>query len=456
MSSCLTLQSDRFIYMCADTAQCTRINTKLYRVNEEGKKIYKIGDKVIFISGVSSVTDLIIASFKQSKIQTIEVLRNIAKATYKILYDNDKDYNLGIVVGTWENRFAVQYTIDSCNNFEIVKDMVNDKSVYLTVEGIKKDEVKERAYYYFNNPKENNISDILDLYKRIYDDMSFEGIGGNLEIYRIQDGSISKISEFKIKEKEKINRLTDIADYDKKKGKWILHNIKDTNGITRTRLGEYNPGKFGLQLLSRDGRDVVIDEDGILQTDTIQIADNVDSSHPLKLRFYIDDGVISVRKVKLAFSLEKFRTYEKDTESNIQTSVSTTATVKYWKNLDDPYYTVPPAASLGQRWIIVDDIGTETKGVDYYGLDHKHNFSVTIPSHNHKQNYGIYEDSNLIASGVNIYIDSVFRKGTYNSDQNNIELSEWIKTSGWHEILLSSQSLGRINASLYVKSFCGI
>ncbi|MEX0596503.1 MAG: phage tail protein, partial [Candidatus Paceibacterota bacterium] len=59
-----------------------------------------------------------------------------------------------------------------------------------------------------------------------------------------------------------------------------LITISDNNQVKRVKLGEYEDGKYGLELKSKDGQTTVLDEDGILQTDTIQEADNVDGNNP--------------------------------------------------------------------------------------------------------------------------------------------------------------------------------
>src|SRR5690606_38102885 len=54
-----------------------------------------------------------------------------------------------------------------------------------------------------------------------------------------------------------------------------LLTIKDRNDIVRLLLGEYEDNKFGLKLFNKSGRDVILDENGMLQTWQEGRADNV-------------------------------------------------------------------------------------------------------------------------------------------------------------------------------------
>lgn len=83
--------------------------------------------------------------------------------------------------------------------------------------------------------------------------------------------------------------------------------------------------------------------------------------------------------------------------------------------------------------------------------DHSH--YVDIPSHTHAIDYGIYEST--YATGVQVIIDGAMRDGTRYGSDRNIDITQWITTPGWHTIELTSSQLGRINASVYIKSFVG-
>lgn len=273
--------------------------------------------------------------------------------------------------------------------------------------------------------------------------------------------------------------------------------VFDENEVKRLSMGQYAPGKYGLQLKNKAGNTTILDEDGIIQTDTLQEADNVDATHPLKLKFYIDDAVIRVEKVKLAFSLEPFRAYSTGAASgggstvtsasggSIATTTSsgggslTTTDVQVLKPGVSQDYTVGGGGhshgipdgtilSTGSGGTVtfssapnhVHDLYNHGHEIDVPNHDHdinipSHYHQVAVPSHSHGIVYGIYEGTT--ATGIKIKVDGTERDSSgYTIDQGNVDLSAWITTPGWHTIELTSTRLGRINASLYIKSFVGV
>jgi predicted nucleic acid-binding Zn-ribbon protein len=279
-----------------------------------------------------------------------------------------------------------------------------------------------------------------------------------------------------------------------------LLTIKDKQGNIRIQLGEYKPGVYGLKIVSKLGT-VVLDENGIIQTDTIQLADNVDSTHPLKLKFYISPSTIIYHQFQLNFTLERFRAYSKGaayggggtttsasggdtytTAQNMTISLTTTQpeNVSGSTQTEGSYFgsgghnhgipertrlaTHPTSAGGYVEWV---PSGNHQHAVNLQSHSHSiimpahshnvyvpsHTHQVDIPSHTHEINYGIYESS--LATGVRVSIDGITRGGVYSSTENNVDMTPWIQTPGWHTIELSSQQLGRINASLYMKTFVG-
>lgn len=94
-----------------------------------------------------------------------------------------------------------------------------------------------------------------------------------------------------------------------------LLTIKDRQDITRLLLGEYADNKFGLKLFNKSGHDVILDEDGMLQSWQEGRADNVDFYNGLALYVYIPEQTLSVRMAKLRFKLLPFRSYSRTTDS---------------------------------------------------------------------------------------------------------------------------------------------
>lgn len=278
-----------------------------------------------------------------------------------------------------------------------------------------------------------------------------------------------------------------------------LLTIKDKNGEVRVQLGEYKTGTFGLKIVSKLGT-VVLDENGIIQTDTIQLADNVDETHPLKMKFYISPSTLRYDQFQLNFTLERFRAYSKGAASaniNLNTTESekinlTTTEIESFQATSTLPQNVSGSTQTegsyfgsgghnhgiapGTKLAIAGSSGAYVTWVDSGNHQHaitlqphqhgfvvpahahsismpSHSHRITVPSHRHDIEYGIYEGTT--ATGIQVIVDGIPRGPRYYGSENNVDITSWIQTPGWHTIELSSLQLGRINASLYMKTFVG-
>ncbi|MEW8987077.1 MAG: hypothetical protein AB2401_08770, partial [Bacillus sp. (in: firmicutes)] len=317
-----------------------------------------------------------------------------------------------------------------------------------------------------------------------------------------------------------------------------LLTIKDRNEVVRLRLGEYSSNKFGLQLMNKTGKNVVLDENGILQTWQDGRADNVDGSHGLTMYIYLPSDTLSVRQGLLNFRLLPFRSYSGTTESGggnvlsaasgggVATSTSnggsstqtSTSGGGVSKSTDSGGNTTQSSAAGGDhRHVMFHTVGFQSNSnpgssvlaVAHDGLSfavndgtnagavfttrgssgnhshsvsipsHSHSFntpnhshSVSIPSHSHNVTipnhthqvsipthkhdiaHGIYTDT--FARGVGIVINSINRTsqlgGKFNASQANVDIGQYLERGQWNEIELTSDTLGRIDASVFVQA----
>ncbi|MEC0091803.1 hypothetical protein [Paenibacillus macquariensis] len=514
------------VFITADTRESTTINGNIYRMNDMAEKIFSIDNKIIFISGYSSLSREAIEAFKLGTDHSIEKLQSILIEKGKLFEDTYPEHVDSFGVGYMDctviaslkkgNKYQnMLYNFNSTNHFEVLEYPItrNEGYVFATA-GILGQEATSIA---------NRVKDKLkpvEVFKAIYNKLSCEAVGGNFHMYEFDKvkGIISH-NTYKIEDSKD---LLNFEDYKQNEGHYILGNklqiaddtgsftiegnlltIKDQNKKTKVQLGEYTKGTYGLKLLSPMG-DVVLDENGIVQVDSIQLADNVDSTHGLKLKFYVDDGMISIRKVMLNITLERFRAHSKgalskiidlnttrseriDLTTTLERSFASKSTlpenVSGNTETDGTYISgvgghnhgvventrlaiwgtgntvsgyVPWVPSGGHRHPISLNSHSHSFTVPAHSHDismPEHAHSISMPSHSHDIDYGIYESS--YATGVRISIDGVIRGGTYSSSENTVDITQWITTTGWHTIELTSTQLGRINASLYVKSFVG-
>jgi len=269
---------------------------------------------------------------------------------------------------------------------------------------------------------------------------------------------------------------------------------------------------------------------GICNSDNIGFPDNIDSSHPFILDFYIDDNVNEVSQALLKISVQNFRAYEtgasaggatSETSSSgggsTQTSSSGGASTQ--TSTDGGAFTQGQTSSTsssgGEHSHIFasysggsaslplnnylamssSDFGGSSKTIalqadsigDLYteGISTQHSHSVSIPSvsipnhshsvsvpnhvhqtvipshthlfttkeHTHNLIYGVYEAPFSLGE-MPIYVDGVLRTSTVDS-KSLVDLTAFIVTKGWHQILIESQFLNRLTVSLTIKSYIG-
>ena len=198
--------------------------------------------------------------------------------------------------------------------------------------------------------------------------------------------------------------------------------IKNRQNVVKAVLGEYTTNKFGLALYNSAGN-VVLDEDGILQTWQEGKCDNVMSGYPLRLYVYLPSTTKSVRQALLRFKVDKFRAFStatggagsvskttseggyrststdsggyKSTSTNSggYSYISTTSDTQYEQGYDsrghdhglDPYTKL--AVYGGQVLIDGNYVVGRNDGTPYVTWRksgyHTHNIDITVPNHTH-------------------------------------------------------------------------
>lgn len=468
MSLCIATNYDNQFIIAADGRGVIESESGTYiNVSDSVQKLFVIDGKVIFVHGVASYNLDVISQLQKANKINHEYIATVCRDVFDT-YKTEKP------IKRWIQEYksgAVESAIPICltvfeyvrgktyftvftpeNNFvPHTQRLKNGQTLY---QGIKQNEARElmrSKEFGFVSGVDGYSDKVFKVYKRL--EQSFIEVGGNVTLITMSDKGIEQ--------KEKNYEFFE-----------------------------------GSKLIGKNGK-VMLDEDGLLQTDTLQEADNVDSTHPLKLKFYIDDDVIRIDKVKLSFSLERFRAYSKSTESGGGGTTTSSAgggevttTTREAINLtstgptdisgstqtEGSYYGtgghnhgIPPGTvfkdinGVPRTWVASGNhshpisLQSHRHSIVMPEHDHRvtipvHTHSVTIPAHTHEIDYGIYEST--YATGVQISVDGVTRGSQYYADAN-IDLTQWITTPGWHTIELSSTQLGRINASVYIKSFVG-
>jgi len=185
------------------------VNKIIYRLNKSGKKLFNIDNKIIFCSGKVELANNIINKYYNDKNKSIDNLKIITEYYYNEYINNniisENNFILDILIATFENEQSIVYQISPYDNFEIKKNIItniNDIGIY--VAGIKVQE----AYDIIYNNILNKIN-VSNIYQNAFDNISFEGIGGYLEVYKLNNNNIELYYKNNIKEKNSLKYLND-------------------------------------------------------------------------------------------------------------------------------------------------------------------------------------------------------------------------------------------------------
>ncbi len=176
---------------------------------------------------------------------------------------------------------------------------------------------------------------------------------------------------------------------------------------------------------------------------SIHFGDNCDEEHPAVLRFFIDEDAIHVNSVKVRFSREAFRAYEKATASGGQVAAS------------DEVLAIGSAYMNSSKRIPVSD-GYVTLTAS--AIDHSHRGALKLAAHTHRMVYGIYEGETCESVTVTVDGNSVpaesIVSGSFDAAGYLAKDSRGrIRRGAWHEVVFTPSGLGRIEADMHVRTF---
>lgn len=318
---------------------------------------------------------------------------------------------------------------------------------------------------------------------------AISGDGINAELIRGKLGQFAEVHANQIivgSNGEKISQ--DVLDIDGVVMQEELYNqvvITQENGLQvldranreRVRLGNYKLGKYGMVIKDKSGSTTILDEDGILQTWQEGKADNVDVNKPLNLYLYIPEQTNIIHKALLRFKRERFRAYSTSTISYGETVLSSKSGGHYSSSTaagGGEVYTTHDEAVIIQDWVYTAPGGADKHTHKFYKTlfhehkvtfpEHSHNFEIPkhsheleIPPHKHDIEYGIYESS--FPSNIRVRINGTdyskylgAKTGVFHEDRDNIDITPLLKIGQWNTITISSDTLGRIDASVFIQA----
>ncbi|WP_219834783.1 hypothetical protein [Paenibacillus sp. R14(2021)] len=197
MSNATIIQTNTDIFIGSDTATSISVGNQIYRVDTKATKLYHIDELVLFCSGDLVFCYNLIELFLKEEVRSANVLRNILLACHH-------DETVDIVVCEYKGNKSVVTQLSPYNNFELV--IYTDipvGGVNVIAAGIKTKESYDKACELLYK----GIS-VSNIFKEVFDTVSYEGIGGQLSVYRVSENGIQVFLNHQIKEKQSLKRVS--------------------------------------------------------------------------------------------------------------------------------------------------------------------------------------------------------------------------------------------------------
>lgn len=199
MSSCLILQAKDKLYIGADTSSSVFIDDKLYRLNNNTKKLFLLNNNtVLYCAGNNSIANGVakyIASIYRRDDFSLTTLKNWLIEKYPYRNNNKTIYDVEILIATFKNNRTVVYQMSQYKNYDIVSFEVSDAGVQILSAGIKNAECMS-----FAENELLNKSGVKFIFRTTFNNLSCNYIGGYLDLYEI-----TKNGTVKIFDNERIN-----------------------------------------------------------------------------------------------------------------------------------------------------------------------------------------------------------------------------------------------------------
>lgn len=189
----LAIQEKHRLWIGADSFGLMKEDGKLIRRYEEQQKLFPVGHDVIYCDGNHLLVDKLIETFITKTDRTITELQLLATLFLKEYIKNYPDEygpegNCAlheIVVATSEDQGTVLYTLSPERNFEIIVHVVGEGDSLVYTSGYNHDDASVSAEI-----KRLKNEDMFRVFEDTFGEIACEKVGGCLEAYRIDSGSI--------------------------------------------------------------------------------------------------------------------------------------------------------------------------------------------------------------------------------------------------------------------------
>lgn len=285
MSSVVVLQTYDRLWIGSDSAVSTSIGGVTYRWHEGGQKLWVLDDSVIFCSGRAELADSVMREFHSVSDRSMERLQEIAIRQHDAyMSERNESFEVGvelfltILVCKYEQGKTVVYGLEPHNGFELTARILDNPTNFaIWSGGIKVNESATAAMSKFSDSM-----NVIQTFQHAFDEISYEGIGGELTVYEIDRGTVKPFMHTRIKEKHGLKRLTErIVQAELKRLRAELVNAEVVSG----QLGNF------VSMVIGSGNDVTK-----INTNGISAGHNDFNSAPFRVNH---QGDVVARSIKL-------------------------------------------------------------------------------------------------------------------------------------------------------------
>lgn len=278
-----------------------------------------------------------------------------------------------------------------------------------------------------------------------------------------------------------------IGNMDVKQGFGL--SIKDSSSRQRIFLGTEVDSdgvrRAKLRLTSANGQDVVLDENGILNTSQSQSTENISSGYDFEIPYIVDGGVNSLKKVLVTLMFSKYRGYTRGSSAGGATIATSSggggfsygstsgAGGYYYSQETSEYSDVAPYQTYTSDNINDSQYDTHVHTYWQTVMSHSHLFTIQIPSHSHSfsvsqpdhahsvtlnnhshaEIHGIYVDENSGVQNARIYVNGKLVAQNINSSIYQLDITQHLKLNDTNYIRISNDKNVRVSVNLYEKKF---
>ena len=209
MSSCLILQAKDKLYIGADTSSSVFIDNKLYRLNNNTKKLFLLNaNTVLYCAGNNSIAEKVVQyiySIYHRNDFSLMSLKNWLIEMYPYKNKDKTVYDVEILIATFKNNRTIVYQMSQYKNYDIVSFEVPDAGVQILSAGIKNSECMSYA-----EKELLNQSGVKSIFCTTLSNLSCNYIGGCLDLYEISKNGVIKIFDNKKINEHGIQYVNDI------------------------------------------------------------------------------------------------------------------------------------------------------------------------------------------------------------------------------------------------------